>query len=86
MAVVHLLSNFEPKKYGCVFLTAVSTGTLKILSVGYNLATETTDDFVSTYEIRIYEEWFIFLSLRKQGCKSASYAIYTLFYTKKLVI
>ena len=23
------------------------------------------------------------LSLRKQGCKSASYAIYTLFYTRK---
>lgn len=26
------------------------------------------------------------LSLRKQGCKSASYAIYTLYYTQKLVI
>ena len=26
------------------------------------------------------------LSLRKQGCKSASYAIYALFYTQKQVI
>jgi len=26
---------------------------------------------------------FIFLSLRKQGCKSASYAIYTLYYTQE---
>ena len=25
-----------------------------------------------------------YLSLRKQGCKSASYAIYTLYYTQKL--
>jgi len=24
------------------------------------------------------------LSLRKQGCKSATYAIYTLYYTKKI--
>ena len=28
---------------------------------------------------------FIFLSLHKQGCKSASYAIYTLYYTHKKV-
>ena len=27
---------------------------------------------------------FIFLSLRKQGCKSASYAINTLYYTQKV--
>jgi len=27
---------------------------------------------------------FIFLSLRKQGCKSATYAIYTLYYTRKV--
>ena len=29
---------------------------------------------------------FIFPSLRKQGCKSTNYVIYTLYYTQKFIV
>ena len=79
---VHIFSTFEPKKHKSVFQAAVSTCTLKILCCGYNMATIKKDKKIKDYDTRSCSEMVIFLSLRKQGCKSASYAIYTLYYTQ----
>ena len=81
---VHIFSTFEPKKHKSVFQAAVSTCTLKILCCGYNLATQKRRKFINNYDTRRYEEYSFSLSLRKQGCKSTSYVIYTLYHTRKL--
>ena len=80
---VLLFCTFEPKKCKCAFRVAVSACTLKILCCGYNMATIKKDKKIKDYDTRSCSEMVIFLSLRKQGCKSASYAIYTLYYTSK---
>ena len=80
---VHIFSTFEPKKHKSVFQAAVSTCTLKILCCGYNLATQKRRKFIKNYDTRRCKE-YSFSSLRKQGCKSASYAIYTLYRTQKV--
>ena len=80
---VHIFSTFEPKKHKSVFQAAVSTCTLKILCCGYNLATQKRRKFIKNYDTRRCKE-YSFSSLRKQGCKSVSYAIYTLYHTRKL--
>lgn len=80
---VLLFCTFEPKKCKCAFRVAVSACTLKILCCGYNMATIKKDKKIKDYDTRSCSEMVIFLSLRKQGCKSASYAIYTLLYTRK---
>ena len=79
---VLLFCTFEPKKCKCAFRVAVSACTLKILCCGYNMATIKKDKKIKDYDTRSCSEMVIFPSLRKQGCKSASYAIYTLYYTQ----
>ena len=79
---VLLFCTFEPKKCKCAFRVAVSACTLKILYCGYNMATIKKDKKIKDYDTRSCSGMVIFLSLRKQGCKSASYAIYTLYYTQ----
>ena len=78
-------STFEPKKCRSVFQAAMSACILQILCCGYNRATQKRRKFIKDYDTRICKENSFFLSLRKQGCKSASYAIYTLYYTHKKV-
>ena len=77
-------STFEPKKCRSVFQAAMSACILQILCCGYNRATQKRRKFIKDYDTRICKE-NSFSSLRKQGCKSASYAIYTLYYTHKKV-
>ena len=79
---VHFFSTFEPKKHKSLFQAAVSTCTLKILCCGYNLATQKRRKFIKNYDTRRCKEYSL-SSLRKQGCKSTSYMIYTLYYTQK---
>ena len=81
---VHFFSTFEPKKHKSVFQAAVSTCTLKILCCGYNLATQKKKKVYKELWYKEIQGIFIFLSLRKQGCKSTSYVIYTLYYTRKV--
>ena len=81
---VHFFSTFEPKKCRSVFQAAMSACILQILCCGYNRATQKRRKFIKDYDTRICKE-NSFSSLRKQGCKSASYAIYTLYYTHKKV-
>ena len=89
---VLLFCTFEPKKCKCAFRVAVSACTLKILCCGYNMATIKKDKKIKDYDTRSCSGMVIFLSLRKQWCKSASYAICTLYYTlnfhclKKLIV
>ncbi len=80
---VLLFCTFEPKKCKCAFRVAVSASTLKILCCGYNMATIKKDKKIKDYDTRSCSGMVISLSLRKQGCKSATYAIYPLFYTQK---
>ena len=82
---VHFFNTFEPKKCRSVFQAAMSACILQILCCGYNRATQKRRKFIKGYDTRICKENSFFLSLRKQGCKSASYAIYTLYYTHKKV-
>ena len=77
-------STFEPKKCRSVFQAAMSACILQILCCGYNRATQKRRKFIKDYDTGICKE-NSFSSLRKQGCKSASYAIYTLYYTHKKV-
>ena len=81
---VLLFCTFEPKKCKCAFRVAVSACTLKILCCGYNMATIKKDKKIKDYDTRSCSEMVIFLSLRKQGCKSTSYVICTLYYTRKV--
>ncbi|PIK19298.1 hypothetical protein CTI18_10095 [Prevotella intermedia] len=50
------------------------------------MATIKKEKKIKDYDTRSCSEMVIFLSLRKQGCKSTSYVIYTLYYTQKQVI
>ena len=83
---VLLFCTFEPKKCKCAFRVAVSACTLKILCCGYNMATIKKDKKIKDYDTRSCSGMVIFLSLRKQGCKSTSYVIYTLYYTQKFIV
>ena len=84
LEVVLLIRTFEPEKCKRANLTAIAMSILKILSYGYNLATIKSQRNINSYDIRSQKVWFTTLSLRKQGCKSTSYVIYTLFYIQKL--
>ena len=50
------------------------------------MATIKKDKKIKDYDTRSCSEMVIFLSLRKQGCESASYAIRTLYYTQKIIV
>ena len=82
---VLLFCTFEPKKCKCAFRVAVSACTLKILCCGYNMATIKKNKKIKDYDTRSCSGMVISLSLRKQECKSANYAIYTLYYIHKKV-
>ena len=48
------------------------------------MATIKKDKRIKDYDTRSYSEMVISLSLRKQGCKSTGYVIYTFYYTQKV--